>query len=288
MTRRTSANRAASDEAPRAVGRRAGRARERGVAYLLLMVVLAGFGTLLTVALPRQQSAAAGHLGTVERRLGDLRRAALRGHRQGGAFAASLDALATQAGLESAGAWRADPFAAGADLRYRVRGRPRQLTVQSRGPDGRYNTADDPRFDLSEQEVGRGAGRARLRLLRAQLVDWQATAGTAAMTPTDRQALQAAVGRTARARRTYVYADAAARAALDAAMAADLDSIRALRAAYGVAFPGRVTGTGGLMAAVGWSDALAVDAWGQSLLWDEALGVTSRGGDRRRSTPDDY
>ena len=109
-----------------------------------------------------------------------------------------------------------------------------------------------------------------------------------AMSPSDLATLRAATRTYGDARRDYDAASTSQRAALTATMTASLTTIRALRSSYGIAFPTRVTGNNGLMAKIGATNATAVDGWGRTLLWDEAVGVSSRGGDNRGGTSDDF
>lgn len=266
----------------------AARSRQAGAAYLLLLVLMAAFTGLFAVALDHLVPAAAAHRAAAEGRVADLRLRAAADYARNGAFAANLTTLATRSNSPTTGTWRLDPYGSAADLRWQVTGRPRVLRVDSRGRDGRLGTADDVTFQLSEQSLGRARSRDHLRILRARIVAWQATGGSAAMSPAEVAALRAASRSYARARRDYAAADSGGRAALTAQMASDLAVIRALRTTYGIAFPTRVTGASGLMRAVGLADATAIDGWGRVLLWNEAIGVVSRGGDNRGGTDDDF
>lgn len=261
---------------------------QAGAAYLLLMLLLGSLGGALALAVGGIVPPQAQHRGAAEARLADLRACAVEDFAQRGAFPQNLTTLGQHAWLPGNGAWRLDPYAALTDFRYTATGRPRTLRVVSRGVDGRLGNADDLQFALSEQLPGRARSRNHLRMLRAQIVAWQVAAAGGGMSPTDHAALVAAARDYAEALRAVLGTGGATRTALQARLATALATIRSVRSSYGIALPTRVTGGSGLMTRLGLPDSAAVDGWNRTLLWNEAVGVVSRGGDNRGGTDDDF
>jgi type II secretory pathway pseudopilin PulG len=202
-----------------------------------------------------------------------------------GAFPASLDALAGSRGWQTAGAWRTDPYGAGADVEYRSQTGGRR--VRSRGFDGRLGTADDVRVDLAAEEPLRLRQRGTLRLLRARLLA-SPFRSAATMSTTDRQDLRQRTRDYANARRAFLTAGAAERAVLQATMDAARTAIETLCTAHGCPpLPTRMTGASGLPRRLGLPDSRAVDGLGRRLLPDPAVGFVAAGNDRTGGTDDD-
>ena len=227
----------------------------------------------------------AGRARRVEANLGTAAAAARTAFARNGAFPANLNALVTASGLPAAGAWRLDPYGAAQDLTYARTATGAQ--VRSRGPDQRLNTADDFVFAVPGEDLLRARQRARLRLLRALLLASPYRHATT-MSPAEVTAMRDATRTIASARRTWREATDPERTALTTAITAAEDTIGDLRFLHGLlTMPTALTGAGGLMAALGRPDNLALDGSGRRLILDPSLGVIAIGWDRRGGTDDD-
>lgn len=258
---------------------------ERGSVMLALVLFTGACGLVATMLIERLVRPATDTVGAAEAALADVTVTARRAFRSAGAFPSNLTNLAAQSGRQSDMLWRQDPWASGLDLDYRIR--QRELHLRSRGPDRRLGTADDLLCVVDDEPVVRLRQRARLRILRAVLaasslrVAWT-------MSAADKQAMQAAMGDYAAARRSWLTADTAARTALTTRMQDAAAAIEAMRAAHGLpAMPTRLTGGSGLLTALGLPSGRAVDGLRRALDIDPVLGFVARGSDRTRGTDDD-
>lgn len=258
---------------------------EGGFALLVLLLVLGAGSVAIVLAAQALVPTLADRAATAEARLAIAQDAVRTAYRRSGAFPPDLAALAAAAGLAVDGAWRVDPYGAAQDLDYAVTGSA--VRLRSRGPDGRLGTADDLRSDVAEETPLRDRQRARLRLIRAVLLRSPYRLA-ATMTAADVAAMRAAMRDHALARREWLTADAAARAALTARMASAAAAIANLATAHALPpLPPAVTGAGGLMNQLGLPDARAVDGRGRPLAGEPSLGVVAVGSDGIGGSDDD-
>jgi hypothetical protein len=261
------------------------RGDERGFALLAVLSIIAAGSLVLLAAVQRLVPPLAGRARLVDDRLAVCQEAVEIAYRRNGAFPANLTALATPAGLDANGVWRRDPSGFAVDFAYNRNGTRVQL--RSRGPDRRLNTADDVIETIPAERPLRTRQRGRLRMLRALLlVSPYRTSGT--MTADDRTAMHDAMRDYAIARRRWLGADAATRAVLTTTMQGAATTISGLVASKGcAALPTALRGAGGLMTAIGSTDAAAVDGRGAALVRHTVLGIAAAGNDRTRGTDDD-
>lgn len=261
------------------------RSGQRGFALLALLALVGMFGVGALLVAQRLVPTSAQFADDAEDNVVTVERAARVAFRRSGAFPANLGALATAAGLDSAARWRTDPWLPPNDLDWR---RPSNgATVRSRGADRRLGTADDVAATILAEDLVRARQRGRLRVLRAVLLR-SPYFFAAGMSPTETAAMRIAMQQNAIARRSWVTADAAARAVLRTTLDDTAATIASLRSAYACpALPTRVVGASGLMGALGIPDSRAVDGIGRRLVRDVSLGVVAVGYDRRRNTDDD-
>lgn len=261
------------------------RERQAGFALLVLLGLI-GVGSLSVVlALQAFRPPFAERSAAADARLATVQAAARAGFRGTGAFPADLDGIAAAASLPSAGPWRVDPYSAALELDYAISATG--VRVRSRGPDRLLGSADDIRCDVATETQLRARQRGRLRLLRAQLLRspyWLAPSMTASDAASMRTAMRAA----AVATRQWFSATASERTALSATLAAAATTVAGLRAVHGLpSLPPALVGAGGLMQALGTSDARAVDGQGAAMRVDALLGVACVGADGTGGTDDD-
>lgn len=262
------------------------RDEEAGFALLVMFGVMAVASTALLLAVQRFQPPMARQRADADRSMATVLRTARESCRASGAFPANLTAVAAAGNGLVTGPYRVDPFGAGGDLVYRVT--RSTLTVRSRGPDRVSGNSDDITITAPIEPLARGRTRARLRLLRAVFLASTYRSTPAMLLGTDRATLLAAARDLARAKRSYLTADTATRAALTTAMASAAASIAAITSSYGLgALPTAVTGSGGLMQRLGLPDGKAVDGLGRAFRIDAGLGIVAIGADGRRGTNDD-
>ncbi len=276
-------NRSPRSPGPRATRRP--RASERGFALLVLLGIV-GMGSLtIVLAVQRVSLPWSVRATTVDQNLATAQSAARIGFRRNGAFPTNLNLAATAGGLETQGAWRRDPWGAAQDLDWAIIGTG--VRVRSRGTDGVLGNADDEQFVVGTETQLRGRQRARLRLLRAQLLrsPYRFSAGMSAAV---RAQMITAMRTVAIGRRQWLTADAATRVTLTTQSNAAAATITALCATYGLPpLPASLTGAGGLMQMLGTSDARAVDGAGAAMRTDPNLGMAARGADGTGGTDDD-
>lgn len=225
---------------------------EGGFALLVLLLVLGAGSVAIVLAAQALVPTLADRAATAEARLAIAQDAVRTAYRRSGAFPPDLAALAAAAGLAVDGAWRVDPYGAAQDLDYAVTG-----------------------------------SAVRLRLIRAVLLRSPYRLA-ATMTAADVAAMRAAMRDHALARREWLTADAAARAALTARMASAAAAIANLATAHALPpLPPAVTGAGGLMNQLGLPDARAVDGRGRPLAGEPSLGVVAVGSDGIGGSDDD-
>ena len=253
----------------------AATADQRGFALLVLLGVIGAATLAIVLAVQKFLPPLGARVTTQTTNLTTVQQAAAAVHRRTGTFPANLDALATASGLAPQGAWRRDPFGVAQDLDYR-----RRL-------DRRLNTADDAVATVPAERSLRLRQRARLRLLRALLLRspyrLQPT-----MSAAEQTAMRAALRDAAVVQRSWLTADAAARAALTvrrndaAAVIAALTSLHSCPA-----LPVALTGAAGLATRIGSTDTKMFDGSGRRFVADPVLGMLATGTDRRRGTDDD-
>lgn len=258
---------------------------QRGFALLVLLGVIGAATLAIVLAAQKFLPPLGARVPTVVANLTTVQQAAAAVSRRTGTVPANLDALAAGAGLAPQGAWRRDPFGVAQDLDYRRTAAV--LTVRSRGLDRRLNTADDVVTTVPAERSLRLRQRARLRLLRALLLRspyrLQPT-----MSAAEQTAMRSALRDAARVRRSWLTADATARAALTvlrndaAAVIAALTSLHACPP-----LPVALTGAAGLASRIGSTDTKMFDGSGRRLVADPVLGMVATGNDRRRGTDDD-
>lgn len=258
---------------------------QRGFALLVLMAIIGAGSIGILLAVQGIANPFAERPQRTERCLAVGDQALRVAFRADGVFPATLDALATAAGLDANGEWRIDPWYSPNDFDYR------NATVgklmRSRGPDRQLNTADDVSVVVGAESLVRARQRGRLRLIRAVLLrSAYRLAGT--MTPTDVATMRTAMRDHAIAQRAWLTADAAARATLTATLTATATTIENMRVAHGMAaLPNRVVGGTGLMSRLNMLDSDAIDGNGRNLVVDTVLGVRANGYDRTGGTDDD-
>jgi len=260
-------------------------ANERGFALLAVMSIVAAGSLVLLAAVQRLVPPQASRARLVDDRLATCQQAAEIAYRRNGAFPTSLTNLATAAGLDATGTWRLDPDGFAVDFAYNRNNT--RLQLRSRGRDRRLNTVDDVVETIPAERPMRTRQRGRLRLLRALLlVSPYRTSGT--MTAGDRTAMRTAMRDHAIATRRWLGADTATRAVLTTTLQNAAATISGLVTSKGcTALPTALKGAGGLMTAIGSTDAAAVDGRGATLYRHTTLGIAAAGNDRTRGTDDD-
>jgi hypothetical protein len=205
--------------------------------------------------------------------------------RRNGVLPADLNAVAAATSLATQGRWRFDPFGAAQDLGYTRSAT--SVLVRSRGVDRTFGTADDVQLTIGKEPLLRDRQRARLRLLRAQLLrSPYRLAGT--MSAADRTNMRQAMLAAATARRQWLTATPAERAVLTTTLAASAATLAALQAAHSLPpLPSSLTGTGGLMQQLGTADTRAADGQGAAMRRDTLLGMVCIGADAAGGTDDD-
>jgi hypothetical protein len=261
------------------------RGDERGFALLAVLSIIAAGSLVLLAAVQRLVPPLAGRARLVDDRLAVCQEAVEIAYRRDGSFPANLTALATPAGLDANGVWRRDPSGFAVDFAYNRNGTRVQL--RSRGPDRRLNTADDVIETIPAERPLRTRQRGRLRLLRALLlVSPYRTSGS--MTTADLAAMRTAMRDHAIATRRWLGADAATRTSLATTLTANATTITNLLLANVVtALPTGLTGAGGLLTAIGATDAAGVDGRGMPFYLHPTLGIAAAGNDRTQGTDDD-
>jgi hypothetical protein len=260
----------------------------RGFASLALLLLLAAGTSILALALPGLvASTQQGRLGAAAARMRTAATTAREIYVRDGTFPNDLAQLAAAGLLDANGNWQVDPFGGRAPLDYRSSGAPATARVASRGPDARLGTADDLIETVGENAAARARMRARLRTLRAAVARSQFLYSPM-MTAADRASMRSALRTWAKAQRSLLGADPAAKASLTANRDAAAATIAALRATYALPpWPARVTGAGGLLQALSLPDSLGSDGFGQAFVIDASVGVRSIGGDRTPGGDDD-
>lgn len=256
-----------------------------GFALLGVLAIVAAGSLVLLAAVQRLVPPQANRSRLVDDRLSLCAEATEIAYRRNGAFPTNLTTMANAVGLDATGAWRLDPNGFAVDFAYNRNNTRVQL--RSRGRDRRLNTADDVVETIPAERPLRTRQRGRLRLLRALLlVSPYRTSGT--MTVDDRTAMHDAMRDYAIARRRWLGADAATRAVLTTTMQGAATTISGLVASKAcAALPTALRGAGGLMTAIGSTDAAAVDGRGAVLVRHTVLGIAAAGNDRTRGTDDD-
>lgn len=249
--------------------------QQGGFALIVLLGVvgLGSVGILLAVeaylpVLSDREEVAANNVATVAQ-------ATAVAYRQNASFPSDLDALEVEAGLPGTGGWRRDPFSAGQELDYQVRGS--DVLVRSCGPDGLLGTADDDQQLVATETQVRVRQRLRLRMLRAVLLRSQYRFD-AGMSPAQLLQMKSAMNSYAIARRQWLTADATERVTLTATIASATASVDALVSAYGLpSLPVALTGAGGLMSELSMPDGRCVDGRGVALVSDATVGWIAPG-----------
>lgn len=253
---------------------------------LLVLLGIVGVGTMgIVLAVQSFLPPLSDAVGRATANLDTVATAAREAFVRDGAFPGDLDALATASGLRDDGPWRGDPFGHGQDLDYVVTASG--LRVRSRGDDRVLGNADDLVVDVPAETGVRVRQRARLRLVRALLVQ-SAFRAAGSMSAAESTQMRTAMRDYAIARRQWCTATSSERLALTTTMATAAATITALQTVHGLtALPAGVTGAGGLFETLGLDDARAVDGKGQAFLADAVLGVVAVGNDGIGGTDDD-
>jgi hypothetical protein len=257
-------------------------AAQGGFAYVALLVLTSVVGLVGAVALDGLVRRSTALPAVAAERLVTVAATAAGHYRLTGVLPTNLAALPVGAANAE---WRRDPWGAGTDLDYRIR--QRNLELRSRGPDGRFRTADDDVLVVDDEPLLRLRQRGRLRILRAVLTD-SSFRNSISMPVATRQQMVAAMRQVAIARRSWYFADAATRVALTTQLAAAQQFVVDTSASFGLSpLPVGMLGGTGLLAALGLPDTRAVDALGRAMAVDPVLGFVAHGGDRAGGTDDD-
>lgn len=260
-------------------------AEQEGFVLLVLLSIAGAGSVVLLLAVQAFLPSLRDRQVVAQQNLEVARQGVHNAYRQDGVLPSDLDSLELTGGLSSLGQWRRDPYGAGQELDYSAASG--QARLSSRGVDGALGSADDLQVTIDEEPMLRQRQRLRLRMLRA-VVTRSPYRNAASMSPAEEAQMAAAMREYARARRSWLTADAATRTTLNNQMASASATISSLVSTHALpALPPTLTGAGGLMSQLAMPDTRAVDGRGVALQLDSVLGMRAVGRDGTGGTDDD-